>query len=52
MIPLDYFRLARMARVVINKQGMIVINPQFDSAGLFSDGLAIVLIGEKFSYID
>ena len=36
----------------IDKTGKIVINPQFDEAGTFSDGLAVVRLGDKFGYID
>ncbi len=34
------------------KTGIIVINPQFEGAGPFSDGLAAVRIGGKWGYID
>lgn len=36
----------------INKQGKIVIEPQFDEAGYFNEGLAKVKIGEKSGFID
>jgi len=36
----------------IDKQGKIVINPQFDDAWHFSEGLAGVKIGGKWGYID
>jgi len=36
----------------IDKAGNIVINLQFDYAGLFCDGLAVVSIGSKYGYID
>ena len=32
--------------------GTIVINPQFDDASSFSDGLALVRIGDKSGFID
>ena len=35
----------------INKEGQVVIKPQFDDAGSFSEGLAPVKIGEKWGYI-
>ena len=36
----------------IDKTGKIVINPQFDSAWDFSEGLAWVKVGGKWGYID
>ena len=36
----------------INKKGDIVINPQFDFALPFSEGLAPVKLAEKLGYID
>ena len=36
----------------IDKTGKIVINPQFDEAWTFSEGLAKVKIGNKLGYID
>ena len=36
----------------INKAGEIVINPQFDDAWSFSEGLARVEIGDKYGYIN
>jgi hypothetical protein len=36
----------------IDKQGKIVINPQFDRAWDFLGGLAWVMIGDKLGYID
>jgi len=36
----------------INKQGRIVIKPQFDNAGHFSDGLAQVEVSGKFGFIN
>lgn len=30
----------------------MVINPQFDYAGEFSEGLAMVKVGDKWGYID
>src|SRR5258706_200389 len=35
-----------------DQTGRIVIPPQFDEAGSFSDGLAAVRIGARFGYID
>ena len=32
--------------------GKVVIPPQFDDVGYFSEGLAPVRIGEKWGYID
>ena len=34
------------------KTGTIVINPQFDNALLFSEGLAAASIGDKWGFID
>jgi hypothetical protein len=36
----------------IDKTGKVVINPQFDNFGQFSEGLANVRIGHKEGYID
>lgn len=36
----------------INRHGMILIKPQFDSVLAFSEGLAPVEIGDKWGYID
>jgi len=36
----------------IDKKGKIVIDPQFDSTGIFSEGLATVKIGNKWGYIN
>jgi len=36
----------------INKTGKIVIKPQFDFAGEFSEGLAPVVVGYKWGYMD
>jgi hypothetical protein len=36
----------------INKAGKLVINPQFDRAGPFRDGLAFVAAGSEEGYID
>lgn len=36
----------------IDKTGKIIINPQFDTAGAFNEGIAIVSTGGKFGYID
>jgi hypothetical protein len=36
----------------IDKTGALVIQPQFDSASGFSDGLAAVQQGQKWGYID
>jgi len=36
----------------IDRTGKIVIPPQFDDAGPFSEGLADVKIGEKWGYVD
>ena len=38
-------------RGFIDKTGHYVINPQFDGASSFSDGLAAVRIGDKWGYI-
>src|SRR5882757_9056197 len=35
-----------------DQTGRVVINPQFDEADSFSDGLAAVGVGGKFGYID
>jgi len=51
--------LAGMARVklsgkwgYIDRTGRIVINPQFEEAGDFSEGLARVKTGGKWGYVD
>ena len=36
----------------IDNKGTIIINPQFDEACPFSEGLASVEIGDKWGYID
>jgi len=36
----------------IDKKGNVVINPQFDYANKFSEGLAAVKIGDKWGYVD
>jgi hypothetical protein len=36
----------------INKDGEIVIKPQFDSGTFFHEGLARIKIGDKWGYID
>jgi len=36
----------------IDKSGKIVINPQFDEAMAFTDGLARVKVGHKTGYIN
>ena len=36
----------------IDRNGAMVIEPQFDNAGCFSEGLAYVEVGEKYGYID
>jgi hypothetical protein len=36
----------------IDKSGKIVINPQFDEAMAFADGLARVKVGHKTGYIN
>lgn len=36
----------------MDKIGKIVINPQFDDAGLFFEGLAPVSVGRKYGYIN
>lgn len=36
----------------IDKTGKYVVNPQYDAAHDFSDGLALVKSGEKYGYID
>ncbi len=36
----------------IDKNGTVVIEPQFDSASMFSDGLAIVSTDDKYGIID
>lgn len=36
----------------INEKGEIVINPQFDNAGMFINGLAPVKINDKYGFID
>jgi hypothetical protein len=36
----------------IDRFGHVVIQPQFDSAARFSDGLALIKIGGKWGYID
>ena len=36
---------------LIDKTGRIVINPQLDDVGFFSEGLAQVRIGDKWGFI-
>ena len=36
----------------MDKSGKVKINPQFDHAGEFSEGLAVVWIGDKWGFID
>ena len=36
----------------IDAKGQYVINPQFDNAGDFSEGLAAVEIGDRWGFID
>lgn len=36
----------------VNKSGEVVINPQFDNAELFSEGLAAVKQGDRWGFID
>ncbi|WP_223209986.1 WG repeat-containing protein [Picosynechococcus sp. NKBG042902] len=36
----------------MDKEGTMVINPQFDSAGSFSEGLAAVRVGDRMGYIN
>ena len=44
-------RSVRSSAGFIDKTGHYVINPQFDLADSFSDGLARVRIGDKWGYI-
>ncbi len=34
------------------RAGDMIIEPQYDNAGIFSEGLAAVLVNEKWGYID
>src|SRR6266508_5961755 len=36
----------------VDTKGRIVINPQFDSAADFSEGLSVVWVGKKVGYIN
>jgi hypothetical protein len=36
----------------INREGKLIINPQYDNASNFYDGLALVTTGGKSGYID
>src|SRR6218665_1614478 len=36
----------------INKSGKTAINPQFDWAGEFEEGLALIRLGSKYGYVD
>ena len=36
----------------VDKSGKIAINPQFDAAGRFSEGLAEVSVGKQSGYVD
>lgn len=61
-----YFGLGRMSDVglamvrptskdkwgYLNKEGRLIVAPQFDEAYSFSDGLAIVRVGDKYGAID
>ena len=37
---------------LLGESGKVKVNPQFDSAGDFSDGLALVAIGRRYGYIN
>jgi predicted secreted Zn-dependent protease len=36
----------------MDKTGKVVVNPQFDSAGMFYEGLAAVKVGGQYGYVD
>ena len=36
----------------LDDSGKVVINPTFDAAGTFTDGLAAVRVGERWGYIN
>ena len=36
----------------VNVSGKMVVNPQFDKAGPFSDGLAAVVVGGRCGYVN
>ncbi len=36
----------------INKEGLLIINPQYDFAYPFKEGIAVVVLGNKFGVID
>jgi WG containing repeat len=36
----------------INQTGKVIIPPQFEAAGDFQEGLAVVQVGQKYGYID
>lgn len=40
-----------MTNGYINEEGTELISPQFDDASLFSEGLAVVEMNDKFGYI-
>lgn len=49
----DLFPIAVSEKVgYINREGNIVINPQFIQASTFSEGLAAIRLGEKWGFID
>lgn len=48
-----FFHIRKNSRYgFIDKTGKIVIKPEFDYVGPFSEGLAVVWIGNKYGYID
>jgi hypothetical protein len=50
---LELFQFVRNDKLgYIDRSGKIIIEPKFEGAGNFSEGLATVKIGEKFGYID
>jgi hypothetical protein len=50
---LELFRFVRNDKLgYIDRSGKIIIEPKFEEAENFSEGLATVKIGEKFGYID
>jgi hypothetical protein len=49
----ELFRFVRNDKLgYVDRSGKIIIEPKFEEAENFSEGLALVKIGEKFGYID
>ena len=51
-IPLTDFYRGVYIYQLRDRSGKIIINPQFDGSGKFSDGLAWVSVGGKIGFVD